>query len=359
MMKIIHLEAGRHLYGGAQQVRYLLEGLASYPLENHLLAPSDSALATLAWPNNVLGHFWPYRGELDLSWQAKLHDLVADIKPDLLVVHSRRGVDAWVGALAKRLGCKSLLVRRVDNAEFWPLAQYKYGQYDAVLTISNAIGNLLKKYLAPEKLFTIHSAVNVQDWQQPCQRQVIAERLGLSPNDLWLGMSAQFIPRKGHHFLLKVLEQVLPAQPNVQMLLFGKGILEPKIRAAVALQPWAKQVHFYGFREDLAEIFPCLYLLLHPAFAEGLGVSLLQAAAAGVPVLSHPVGGIPEVIGNSEQLLPLGEVSAWVAKLNELLATPERRDAWALQGKTLVEKDFSLETMADAHWQLYQRLIQS
>lgn len=358
-MKIIHLEAGRQLYGGAQQVRYLLQGLADYPLENHLLAPSDSALATLSWPNNVLGHFWPYRGELDLSWQAKLRNLLTETKADLLVVHSRRGIDAWVGALAKRFGSKSLLVRRVDNPEFWPLAQYKYAQYDAVLTISHAISSLLKKYLSPEKLFTIHSAVNIQEWQKPCQRQGIAARLGLSPDDTWLGMSAQFIPRKGHHFLLEVLAKVLPAHPNVQMLLFGKGILEPKIRAAVALKPWAKQVHFYGFREDLAEIFPCLYLLLHPAFAEGLGVSLLQAAAAGLPVLSHPVGGIPEVVQNPEQLLPLGEVSAWVAKLHELLVTPSLRDAWALQGKTLVEKDFSLETMADAHWQLYQQLIRS
>jgi glycosyltransferase involved in cell wall biosynthesis len=359
MMKIIHLEAGRHLYGGAQQVRYLLEGLAGYPLENHLVAPLDSALATLSWPSNVFGHFWPYRGELDLSWQAKLSTLLPESKPDLLVVHSRRGIDAWVGAVGRRFGVKTLLVRRVDNPEFWPLAQYKYAQYDAVLTISNAISSLLKKYLSPEKLFTIHSAVNVQEWQKPCQRQLVAERLGLSPDDIWLGMSAQFIPRKGHHFLLKVLAQVLPHSPKVQMLLFGKGILEPKIRAAVALKPWAKQVHFYGFREDLPEIFPCLYLLLHPAFAEGLGVSLLQASAAGLPVLSHAVGGIPEAIQNPEQLLPLGEVSAWVEKLTQLLATPALREVWASQGKALAEKAFSVETMANAHWQLYQKLVKS
>ncbi len=69
------------------------------------------------------------------------------------------------------------------------------------------------------------------------------------------------------------------------------------------------QVQLAGFREDLAEILPCLDLVVHPALMEGLGVSLLQAASAGVPIVASRVGGIPEAVRDGENglLVPPGD----------------------------------------------------
>jgi glycosyltransferase involved in cell wall biosynthesis len=77
---------------------------------------------------------------------------------------------------------------------------------------------------------------------------------------------------------------------------FGKGPLAGLLQERVDAEGLADHVRLAGFRDDLTEVLPCLDLLVHPATMEGLGVSLLQASAAGVPIVASRAGGIPEAV---------------------------------------------------------------
>src|SRR5262245_60034547 len=133
-MRIAHIEAGRHLYGGAAQVRYLLDGLTGRGVENLLLCPSGSELGAAAPAAYVLE--LPMRGELDAALPLRLARALRGWQPDLVHVHSRRGADLYGGLAAALAGVPAVLTRRVDAPEPAWLGRWKYRPYRAVIALS-------------------------------------------------------------------------------------------------------------------------------------------------------------------------------------------------------------------------------
>ncbi len=115
-MHILHIETGRHLYGGALQVLFLLRGLAESGCRNSLACPSGSAIASAAGACSQLCEI-PARGDLDPALMLRLRGIIAAGRPDLVHVHSRRGADLWGALAAWSRGVPVLITRRVDNPE--------------------------------------------------------------------------------------------------------------------------------------------------------------------------------------------------------------------------------------------------
>src|SRR5262245_33270084 len=112
-MRIAHVEAGRHLYGGAAQVDYLLEGLTGRGVENLLLCPKESELA--AATSAAVVRSLPMRGELDVMLLPRLAGELKRWKPDLVHVHSRRGADLYGGYAAALAGVPAVLPGAVGS----------------------------------------------------------------------------------------------------------------------------------------------------------------------------------------------------------------------------------------------------
>ncbi|MBS0552218.1 MAG: glycosyltransferase, partial [Proteobacteria bacterium] len=175
------------------------------------------------------------------------------------------------------------------------------------------------------------------------------------------GMVAQLIPRKGHRYLLVALKDVLPHHPALQVLVFGRGPLEAELRQAIADQGLAGNVRLMGFVDDLPEILGCLDLLVHPADMEGLGVSLLQASAARVPIIASRAGGMPEAVreGVNGLLIEPGDVAALAAAMNRLLDDSTLRTCMGEAGRKLVLDEFSVDAMCEGNLAIYRRLLQA
>ncbi|WP_295412857.1 glycosyltransferase, partial [uncultured Thiodictyon sp.] len=175
---------------------------------------------------------------------------------------------------------------------------------------------------------------------------------------LWLAVVAQLIERKGHRFLLRALPPLAAAHPGLRVFFFGQGPKAADLAREAHELGLAGQVTLAGFRDDLADILPCLDLLVHPALMEGLGVSLLQAASAGVPILASRVGGIPEAVRDGENgvLVPPGDSPALGAALGALLTDPARRHALGAGGRALMAREFSIDAMVEGNLAVYQEL---
>jgi glycosyltransferase involved in cell wall biosynthesis len=200
------------------------------------------------------------------------------------------------------------------------------------------------------------------DWQryaQPCDRTAAAVRLGVSAGGLWIAVVAQLIERKGHRFLLRALPPLLADYPDLRVIFFGQGPLAADLAAEAQALGVAGHLTLAGFRDDLETLLPCLDLLVHPALMEGLGVSLLQAASAGVPILANRAGGIPEAVRDGENgvLVPPGDVDALGAALRGLLADPERRRALGAAGQALMAREFSIDAMVEGNLAVYRELL--
>lgn len=304
MTAVLHVETGRHLYGGALQVAYLVEERArTGAAEDVVVCPRGSALEErLGGVCRVVP--LPAAGDLDLRFAAGLIRCCRETRPDIVHVHSRRGADIWGPLAARCAGIPAVVTRRVDNPEPSWWARRKYGCYAAVAVISGAIRRVLEgEGVPPQGIATIYSAVDTHrnrpgggspraaegnggaGAEPPgTARGGLLEELGLPRDALLVGVIAQFIPRKGHRYLLEAVPQVLERLPEARVLLFGQGPLEEEIAGEIRRRGLEDAVRLMGFRGDLEEILPVLDVVVHPALMEGLGVALLQAAACGVPV---------------------------------------------------------------------------
>lgn len=357
-MKVLHIEAGRHLYGGARQVLYLLGGLAARGVENILACPEGSDIAREArpWARVVEMRMG---GELDILLPGRLRRLMDETRPDLVHVHSRRGVDVWGGIAARRAGIPAVLSRRVDNPEPRWLAHWKYGLYARVVAISEGIRQvLLQEGIVPEHVVTVRSAVDPAPYQHACERDTFRETFGLPEHALTLGVIAQLIPRKGHRHLLAILPEIVHRHPEVRVLFFGQGAHRPQLERQVEQLGLARHVLFTGFRDDLARWLPCLDMIVHPADMEGLGVSLLQASAAAVPVISTRVGGIPEAVRDGETglLVRPGDTAGLKNAMLLLLADAGTRHAMGQAGRRYVLDMCGTQAMVEGNLSVYRTL---
>jgi glycosyltransferase involved in cell wall biosynthesis len=361
-LTVVHVETGRHLYGGALQVYYLLRGLREAGCRNVLVCPAGSAIAEAA--PEIVDRLYavPLGGDLDLRLVGQLLKVMRAERPDLIHLHSRRGADVLGGISGRLAQVPVVLTRRVDNPEPRWLAAWKYRLYDRVIAISAGIQQVLVAQGVPAaKLTCIPSAVDTERFRPGCERDRFSALFGLSADERVVGMVAQLIERKGHRHLLKAIPKILERYPRVRFLLFGQGPLEQEIRAQVGRAGLEGQVRLVGFREDLERMLPCLDLLVHPAEREGLGVSLLQAAACEVPIVASAVGGIPEVVrqGLNGYLVPPADPDAIAQAVLQLLQAPERARAMGQAGRALVDAEFSIAAMVRGNLRVYQRLVGS
>lgn len=359
-MKILHVETGRHLYGGALQVTLLVRGLAERGVEGVLVCPTGSAIAAEDYPEAVEVIEVSMRGDLDFAFAGRVRRLVREHRPDLVHLHSRRGAD-WMGGIgARRAGVPTVLSRRVTNPEPRWLAPLKYRLFDRVITISRAIREGLVTAGVPAgKIRVVHSAVPLPDPSIRWSRERFDERFGLTRAAPVIGMAAQFIARKGHAVLIDAAPRVLDRLPQVRFLLFGRGPLEPSIRERIRQMSLTRAVQLPGFDEDLPAFVGCFDVLVHPAYDEGLGIILLQASAARVPIVTSPVGGIPEVVedGRNGLLVPPGDAQALSDALIRMLESGEMRRRMGLAGEEVIERNFSLAGMVEGNLSVYQELI--
>lgn len=357
---IVHVEAGMHLYGGALQVFYLLGGLAKLPLRNVLVCPEGSAIAAQVAGLVDKVYEIPMAGDLDVALISRLRRILRAERADLLHLHSRRGADVLGGIAARLQNTRCVLSRRVDNPEARFTAALKYRLYDRVITISDGIRRvLLSEGVPADKVVCVHSAVDTARFNRESERDWFLREFALPVDARVLGMIAQLIPRKGHRYLLAALPEVLAAHPQVHVLLLGQGPLHDELQQQIYRQGLQQRVHLLGFRADLERILPCLYGVVHPADMEGLGVSLLQAAAAGVPLIGSDAGGIPEIVreGRNGLLVPPGDVKRLGAAMLRLLADADQARRWGEAGRRIVSSEFSIEAMVAGNYRVYCSIL--
>ncbi|MCL4182966.1 MAG: glycosyltransferase [Burkholderiaceae bacterium] len=358
-MKVLHVEAGRHVYGGARQVAWLVEGLARRGVDNLLACPPGAGIAAhVAGSARVLE--MPMRGDVDAALTWRLAQAIRAERPDLVHLHSRRGADLWGGVAARLTGTACVLSRRVDNPEPRWLARVKYRLYDRVIAISQGIRDVLAaEGVAPQRVECVRSAVDAAPYLQPVDRAAFRDEFALAADACVIGMVAQLIPRKGHRYLIEAVDALRGDHPELRVLLFGQGPLRAQLQAGIDQRGLRDTIRFAGFRTDLPRWLGGLDILAHPADMEGLGVSLLQASAAAVPIVASRAGGLPEAVGDevSGLLVPPGDVPALVAALRRLLADAGLRRRLGAAGRARILAEFSVETMVEGNLAVYHRVL--
>lgn len=361
-MKVLHIEAGKFLYGGAKQVVYLINGLAEHNIQNMLVCPTGSDIAeAVSKKNSPLMQVQATKmgGDIDLGFIFRLRKIIKTWQPDVVLCHSRRGADVF-GLIAAKL-CKVpvICVRRVDNTEAHWIAKLKYEAFSKTVCISQAIEKvLLEQGVAQQACEVIRSVIDTNEYTPQAPNTYLQKEFGFTENNLVIGCFAQLIERKGQAILLRAFKQVHAQFPNSKLLICGKGKKRQEYEELCNNLGLQDAVVFAGFRTDVANLLPQLDVLAHPAFTEGLGVTLMQASACGLPIVATKAGGIPEVVINDLNglLIPIDDEAALIESLKTLLGSKELRETYAKNGRDFVLKNCSIDSMVNAYLSLFERL---
>lgn len=368
-MKILHIEAGKNLYGGALQVLYLVGGLKRLygdDVENVLICPTGCDLAEAASEHATV-YAMEMKGDLDFGLKGRIQEVIRKEKPDLVHVHSRRGADIWGPWAALSEGVPVICSRRVDNPEPNWLAKFKYGKFNKVITISEGIRQvLLNEGVPAQHVVCVHSAVDTEQYnpEKPAgdkewfQQEFGFENKAFDQKIITIANFAQMIERKGQETLMQAFSSLVEEFPNARLMLFGKGPKFEQYQAFAESQKIKDKVIFPGFRNDIARILPHIDIVAHPATMEGLGVALLQSAACGAPIVATAAGGIPEIVQNEHNgfLIEIGDVQALTDRLKRLLQDELLRHKQGLAGREKVLNEFSIDAMAAGNYQVYQQV---
>ncbi|RIL04734.1 hypothetical protein DCC79_16495 [bacterium] len=183
--------------------------------------------------------------------------------------------------------------------------------------------------------------------------------LGLPGDAAVITLIGRLTPQKGVEDLLDAARLVCDARPEARFLIAGHGPLREDLEARAAGLGLNGAVRFLGYCADIPPLLAASDIVVLPSRAEGLPLVLLEALAAGRPVVASRVGGIPDVVRDNETglLVPPNAPDRVADGLLDLLAHPDRAQAMGLAGRSLVRRQFSPEHAARRLAAIYRTVL--
>ncbi len=302
-----------------------------------------------------------------------LYDLVRIIKtekPD--VVHTHTSKAGILGRVAAKIARVSTIVHtphgHVFFGHFGPVLSKIFLWIERLfapvtdrvvaLTAGESKDYVDLKLYPREKIAKIHSGVDVEKFKQVPVGAVEKKRsLGLNQDGLVVGFIGWLLPIKGPIHLLKAMEDVWQNHDDAALVFIGKGDLDVDLRAEAMKMSANGRVNFLGWRSDIDEIMPLFDIFVLPSLNEGMGRVLVEAMAAGKPIVASNVGGIPDLVqhGYNGLLVPPGDEKALAAAIRQLIDDPDKAKVMGQRGRELCHQ-FSVESMVEKIDALYTEL---
>ncbi len=210
------------------------------------------------------------------------------------------------------------------------------------------------------RLEVIPNTVDLQRFRpMPAVRAAVRKEIGVGGEFVWLAVG-RFQPAKDYPTMVAAFAQ-RAGETASRLVLVGQGPLRGEVEALLRAAGLEKdRVHFLGVRRDVPELMAAADGYLLSSAWEGMPVVLLEAAAAGLPVVATRVGGVAEVVedGVSGLLVAPRDPMALSRAMEHIEAlTPEQRAAMGARGRTLVQQRYSTGSVMDMWERLYSGLL--
>lgn len=353
--------------GGSQrQILHLLAGLDRQRWEPELAYfRSGSVLAETVRRSGIPVHHLPKRSRLDLRFVITLARLLR--RGDYALVHAfSLTAELWSMVARGLSGRRPLLIAsersfKLDKpAWYWGLKRIVLGRSAAVIANSRAgARSTARRTGRPDALFTtIANGVDLPAPMTHGERAAVRLALGV-PDGRTMGLFVgRLVAVKNLPCLIGALATLAPTE-RPWIALAGDGPLRMPTERLATASGVANDLCLLGERTDVAHLMQAADFLVLPSHFEGLSNALLEAMAAGCPVIASAVGGTPELIddGCTGLLFPAGNVDALAAAMVRLSRDSTLRSRLAQAARQSVEQNHSQAALAAATSAVYERCL--
>ncbi len=335
----------------------LIEGLAAHALTLHLVCPPTDAAASLIARAQAVGatyHPLTVRAATDLADFERLIALLRRERIDLF--HNQIGI-TWEGHFGT-LAARQAGVRTVIATEHLPYVltvQHETAHkaminrlVDGMITVSEAAAHshTASGTIRPDLVCTVPNGVAPAP---AVTRTAARAALGIHESTPLIGTVARLYEQKGHRYLIAAMLTVLAHQPDTGLVLIGEGPLRWELEGLARSLGVGDRVWFLGGRAEARALIPAFDVAVLPSLFEGLPLFVLEAMAAGLPVVGTQVCGTAEAIraGETGRLVPPRDAAALGMALVELLSDPAAAGRMGAAGLARFQAEFHSTRMVE------------
>lgn len=344
---------GARIWGGAERATALL--LAGLQARGHrvLLLCNDPMVATRAGELGVPTEILPLGGDGMLPHAFRLARRLRALRPDAFLIGTYKKL--FLAALGARMARVPRVVARVGLETDTPRsAKYRFALprwVDAVAVNARRMRPAFADLpgYSPSRVAVIHNGVDVPVRAQP--PGAVRAALGISPETPTVGAVARLATQKRLDRLLRAITQLT----DVHCILAGDGEERGRLASLADALGIAARVHFLGHRTDTGDVLDAIDVFVVSSDREGLSNSMLEALAAGVPVVSTPVSGAEDALEPLADGTAPGEIVGFsedeiASAHRRLLADPRRRAVMANAARRVATERFGMDAML-ARWE--------
>jgi glycosyltransferase involved in cell wall biosynthesis len=361
-MKVLHVSSEASWRGGEQQIAYLLQESRKKGIHVELLLRKESAFQAWAEKENFPFTSVSFSGLSLIGAALQLKKCAKNV--DLIHVHSGKGHD--VLAIAYLLGLKtpSILSRRVDfpvKKSLWASWKYNHPRITRVLCVSDAIRDMIRPALKnPMLAVTVHSGVDLERYAGIKASGALRKILEIDEDRILIGVLAALAPHKDLFTFISTAALLKAEGMNALFVIMGEGNLRTELEAFVKEKGVQNELQMIGFRTDALQLLPDLNIFLITSKTEGLGTSIIDAMASGVPVIATRAGGIPELVidGKTGALADVGDARGLADQVKKVLADKSLQQEFTQSAKAHIQ-DFSYQRTAEKTFIIYEEVLTS
>lgn len=363
-LRLLHIGTARTWRGGEQQIAYLFEELQKKPCKQLILCKPNSELSKYFLNHDIEVIGLPPRPAYRLKAAAQLRRICERHQIDLVHLHdSHAHTIAFLSATLFGNKTPFVLSRRVDfpvQHNYFSSKKYNHPAIKRILCVSKEVKKIMAYAVYDHtKLEVVYDGIDIQKFEGIEKLNILRHELNIPDNVPLVGNTSALADHKDYFTFIDTAKLLLSKNKALHFMIIGKGPMEKEIKAYAQSRKLGNNITFTGFRDDVIQILPELDVFLMTSKTEGLGTSLLDAMAAGVPIVSTNAGGIPEIIKHEQTGLLTGvkDVSQLATEVLRILKDTDLRNKLITSAKEFV-KGFSKEQTAEKTWKIYEDVLQ-
>lgn len=380
--RILYLNLFPHIGGAETSLIYVLQELDTNVFEAHVVVPSEGQFSKrLRSQTKAKVHILSLNGYTIQTFFLpgcspislyKLYKLCVTIKPSL--IHLNHLTFSFYSGVIKRL----LNIPVIATSWMYSDSVYKIQDYvsnwgvDRILAITPLIKKrlVLKKILSPQKIETLIPGVDFEHFTPVKNKKAAKKKLNIPSDKPLITIPTRFDPIKDHLTFFRAMQLVWAQYPRISIAIahdpetnlnssLSSGKELKKITDFLANIPLKKSVHFVGYFENMAPLYQASDIVVISSLYESLPLSLIEASACGVPVVSTDFDGPTLLIRNKKTgyLCPVSDYQQIAEATIKLLKKPVNAKKMGMDARKYLQKFAALDLYAEALTQQYYKLI--
>ena len=304
------------------------------------------------------------RPGFDYRMYSRIHAALRECRPDVVHTHLHVLRYAMPSMLLLKYTSRLHTVHNLAEREVEPRARwihrYAFNHGVVPIAVAEKVALSLERLYRMRRCRVISNGIPTDCYGRPqTPRREWRAKEGFEDDDVLFICVARFAPQKNHALLVRAFAQGPASNPHAHLVLVGEGALQYRLEEQAKSLGLARQVHFLGLRTDIPEVLGATDVFVLSSDYEGNPLSVMEAMAAGLPIVSTAAGGVPDLFENGKEgyLVQPGDLKGLSDSMEALLRNREARQSLGMAAARRARKNYDVSTMVQAYEEVYESLV--